>query len=106
NIAGTMSYRGANNNLTLQNGATIINSGTFSADLITPNGIDGNGTFANNGVFQASGGSGPFTLAPGVAFANTSSGTLLHVVTGTLALQGPFTNSSAAITVESGSTLS
>ncbi len=81
-------------NFVIGSGATFTNYGTFDIqnDAVFGYGSGAAPTFNNYGTLRKSAGTGTTTFGGSVKFTNSSSYGTVEVRTGTLFLQGPFTN--------------
>ncbi len=106
NAAGqTATWSGPGSDVEMLDGAVFNNLGTFLAETsgAFEQGSGAASSFNNQGSFTKSTSSGTVDFESGVSF-NTAGGTV-DVQTGTLSLQGGGTNTSAAYTIEAGTTL-
>ncbi len=107
NPAGqTATWSGVASNIQASNGAVFDNLGTFLAqnDGTFSDSTGAASSFDNNGSFTKSGDVGEVDFGPNVAF-NVSAGGAVDVQSGTLGLLAGGTDTGAAFTVASGTTL-
>ncbi len=106
NAAGqTATWSAPGGDIEMLDGAVFNNEGTFLAETTgtIEQGGGANSSFNNSGNFTKSTNSGVVNFGPGVSF-NVAGGTV-DVQTGELGLMGGGTSTSAAYTIESGTTL-
>lgn len=95
---GTIVYNTASNALSLANGASIANAGTFNIQSDTPVNVGpGTNTFTNSGTFAKTLGTGTTNLAP--AFNNFN---LVDLASGTVSFDGGFTQNTGNTTLNGG----
>jgi uncharacterized repeat protein (TIGR01451 family) len=95
---GTIVYPATGNALTLTNGATLANAGTFDIQDDAPvNAGPGTNAFTNSGTFQKTAGAGTTNFA--VPFTTSNA---VNLASGTVSFSGGFTQSAGTTTLNAG----